>query len=259
MIEVTPLAIFDDNYVWLIQHSEFKGVYVVDPGNGMAVANYLDTHKLSLEGIIITHSHHDHIDGINQLLQSQQAPVYGPDCPRIPQITETVSAGGELKLWQQIPVSIFHTPGHLPEHLSYYVHLGKQHLLFCGDILFSSGCGRIFSGTHVQLKTSLDSFAALPPQTIVYCAHEYTQSNLKFALAVEPEAPALLARQAEVAKLRAANLPSLPTNIEQELQVNPFLRCGHPDVSKKVSQVCGRELHSAQDVFTELRLWKDRF
>lgn len=259
MITINSVTAFSDNYVWIISHSSHTGVYIVDPGEAGPVLNYLQSRKLSLEGIFITHSHNDHTGGVEHLLSHYPAPVYGPDHSAIPWVSEPLSGGSTPLLWQKYPVKVLETPGHLPEQISFLVMDGEKGLLFCGDVLFSAGCGRILLGTPDEMKGSLDSLKALPDTTLVYPAHEYTSANLKFALAVEPGNQNMLQRQQEVTELNARGESSLPTTIGLEQQINPFFRCGEPRVIQQIENRLGRPLKDELAVFTEMRRWKDSF
>ncbi|MFT5085229.1 MAG: hydroxyacylglutathione hydrolase [Lentisphaeria bacterium] len=264
MFKITPIPIFENNYVWAIRHPAEAKVIIVDPGDSEPVIEYLQRHKLSLQALLITHSHYDHIDGIDSLLQavtqqSDEKPVvYGPKCDRIPQVTHKLKEGDSLSIWNYT-LSVMETPGHLPEHLSYLLSSDGQSALFCGDVMFSSGCGRNFVGPVSDLKASLDRFKTLAPDTKVYCAHEYTLSNLKFARTIEPSNPALMERELVVGQARKAGLPSVPTTVATELKVNPFLRCDSPELIKSAALRSGHQTLNELDVFTILRKWKDVF
>ncbi|MBX2808937.1 MAG: hydroxyacylglutathione hydrolase [Cellvibrionaceae bacterium] len=259
MLIVTPIAILQDNYVWIIEHVERRSAYVIDPGDAAPVIAYLQQRQLAVAGIIITHSHRDHTGGIDALLAYQPAAVYGPDCAAIAQVSHPLYEGDDFLLWDTYRVAVLATPGHLPEHLCYFLQEGQQPWLFCADILFSAGCGRIFIGTHAEMKDSLDRLKQLPPQTQVCCAHEYTQSNLAFAQFIEPDNQAVVSRRQAVDALRADGRPSLPTTIAAELRFNPFLRCHLPAVIKAAEDAAGERLTTELAVFTALRLYKDRF
>lgn len=258
MLKVLNVPIFSDNYVWILQSDTSKEVCVVDPGDAAPIIAYLKQNDLKLTRILITHSHSDHVDGITDLLDHTQVPVMGPDCKAIPQVTEILSEGDSFQLWGAT-VKVMHLPGHLPELIAYAVSHEQSTQVFSGDILFSSGCGRIFNGTHSELKTSLDRIKALPKDTLIYGAHEYTVSNLSFAQTVEPDSQHLIDRLAAVSALREADKPTLPALLSTELDVNPFLRCDQPSVIAAAKRQLKREPTSELEVFTELRLWKDRF
>lgn len=258
LLQVTALPILQDNYVWLIHSPNEREVIAVDPGDARPVIDYLQQHQLSLAAILITHSHHDHIDGISDLLAWQNAPVIGPSSPAIPQVTDRTQEGDEFTV-AEISFRVWHLPGHLPEHLA-YLTLGREICqVFSGDVLFASGCGRIFRGTHEELKTSLDRLKSLPPTSLIYPTHEYTLANLRFAKAVEPDNPALPAREAAAIALREKNLPTLPTSLATELTCNPFLRCHTRAIKQRLESEAEFELNNEHRVFKALRLFKDRF
>lgn len=258
MLKVYTVPIFSDNYVWILQSDTSNEVCVIDPGDAAPIIAYLKQNDLKLTQIMITHSHSDHIGGIDGLLDHAQVPVLGPDCKAIPQVSEILSEGDSFQLWGAT-VKVMHLPGHLPELLAYAVSHEQSTQVFSGDILFSSGCGRIFDGTHFELKTSLDRIKALPKDTLIYGAHEYTASNLSFAQAVEPDSQHLTDRTKVVTQLRVEDKPTLPALLSTELEVNPFLRCDQTSVIAAAKRLLKREPTSELEVFTQLRLWKDRF
>ncbi|RUO72455.1 hydroxyacylglutathione hydrolase [Pseudidiomarina sediminum] len=235
---VTPIRAFDDNYIWAIQPAPDQAAVIVDPGDAAPVLAWLAQQDVGLASILVTHHHWDHTDGIAPLVQHFHVPVYGPANPAIKTITHPLHDGDRVTpvgLTQSFEVIA--TPGHTLDHLSYYGAAS----LFCGDTLFSAGCGRMFEGTAPQFFTSLRKLAELPEQTSVYCTHEYTTTNLAFAAAAEPDNRAIAHAQQRVAELRARGLPSLPTTLADELAINPFLHA-----------------RNAQE-FAQLRQWKDNF
>lgn len=258
MLKVSPIPIFSDNYVWMIHAPGSNEVCIVDPGDAEPVINALKTHNLTLAKILITHSHPDHIGGIETLVNFAPVEVIGPDTPAIPQVTQTVSEGDQFKLFGA-HIDIWHLPGHLPEHVAYIWHHQNDTQAFSGDIMFSSGCGRIFDGSHAELKSSLDRLKALPPSTLIYGAHEYTTGNITFAQAVEPDNQELGKRRSEVERLRASNQASLPVRLENEWQLNPFLRCDQASVARAAEKQLGHEPKNELEVFTAIRRWKDEF
>lgn len=225
-MHVVPLPALADNYIWLL-HDELGQALVVDPGDAAPVEAALKARNLSLGAILLTHHHADHIGGVDALLARHDVPVYAPHDERIPTANHRVGGGDVVSLTQ--PSASFHViavPGHTTSHIAY----AGCGVLLCGDTLFSLGCGRLFEGTPEQMLASLDRLAALPDQTLVCCAHEYTASNARFAQTVEPTNAALAARQREVAQLRANDLPSLPVMLGTERATNPFLRTDSEEV-----------------------------
>ncbi len=260
MIDVHAIPAFTDNYLWLLVRG--SSAVVVDPGDAVPVRATLASKGLNLAGILITHWHPDHIGGLPQLA-THDMPVYGPaaEAPRIPGLTQALKEGDRIEVLGTT-FSVLELPGHTLGHIAYYSAPSSEAengLLFCGDTLFSAGCGRLFEGTAQQMHAALTRLAALPAQTPVYCTHEYTLSNLAFAWAVEPDNPALRARITAVRELRARNLPSLPTDIGLERASNPFLRVDAPTVRKSAETWAATELATDAQVFAALRRWKDGF
>lgn len=264
MLQIRPIPVYDDNYVWVVyppQHPQC--VIVVDPGDAAPVLAALRAEKLQPAAILITHSHWDHITGISAILAEFAIPVYGPPHPQIPEITHPVDEGDYFELLN-IHFEVLALPGHMPEHRAYVIRdaagqKSQPTQILSGDVLFSAGCGRIFSGTHEQLKTSLDRLNAFPTDTLIYPTHEYTLANLAFAQAVEPANLAIETHIQRVRELRRQQQPSLPTRLELERQINPFLRTRTPSVRRIAAQRLAREPIDDQDVFTCLRQWKNQF
>ncbi|MCP4128690.1 MAG: hydroxyacylglutathione hydrolase [Gammaproteobacteria bacterium] len=256
MLTVRPIPAFDDNYIWLLQSPGSSMVYVVDPGDEAPVLELLRQEGLELEGILITHKHGDHTGGVADLLGVwPQAQVYGPSNEPVATVTQQVSGGDRIQLpGLQAEFKVMDVPGHTEGHVAYF----GEGVLFCGDTLFAAGCGRVFSGTHEQLHHSLQSIAALPPETMLYCAHEYTMANLGFAKWVEPESEPLLARYRQASELRRRGESTVPSLLQLELDTNPFLRSAEPVVIEAAERYAGRKLTSAAEVFTAIRNWKDR-
>jgi len=259
-MKLIALPAFSDNYLWLWQQDLMA--VVVDPGDAAPVLQALGDHGLTLAAILVTHHHADHVGGVRALHQATGAQVFGPAREEVPAPVTPVMQGDQLDLLGQT-VQVLDVPGHTAGHVAYFLpNAQPQPVLFCGDTLFSGGCGRIFEGTPAQMLASLDRLAALPAATHVCCAHEYTLSNLKFALAVEPRNPDLRTYVAQCQQLRAEGSPTLPAQLGTELQINPFLRARHPDVRHAVAQHAGLSaLEQTNDVavFAALREWKNDF
>lgn len=252
MLDIKSIPAFNDNYIWLIQNSDQRCA-VVDPGDAKPVLEYLKQHDLSLEAILITHHHNDHIGGVPELVrQYPNIDVVGPANEPVPTLTHAVEAGDQIELFDEIFL-VLGLEGHTNGHIG-YVGDGK---LFCGDVLFSAGCGRVFEGTMDQMYTSLTKLAALPEETEVYCAHEYTASNVAFALAVEPDNTQLQRYRDDVNRLRAQNMPTLPTTIRREKWINPFLRTDQKSVIRSVTNRTQKT--DPLSIFTALREWKNEF
>jgi hydroxyacylglutathione hydrolase len=258
MITVSAVPAFSDNYLWLIEHDGRAAV--VDPGDGHAVLTALDARGLTLVAILVTHHHPDHIGGIPALLEKFPVPVYGPraELAKIKTITEPLDDGAIVDLTTlglPLRFDILAVPGHTLGHIAY--HAAAEKLLFCGDTLFVSGCGRLFEGTPAQMHASLSRLAALPGETAVYCAHEYTLSNLDFATSVVPNDPAFAAEYARVAKLRAEGGSTVPSTIARERALNPFLLSSDARMTDAARHHEKAELADSVAVFAALRRWKD--
>ena len=253
MLEIIRIPALKDNYIWLLRKG--RAAVVVDPGDARPVIAVLEREHLRLASILVTHHHADHQGGVADLLAVGPAEVYGPAVESITAITQPLG-GGERILpgLPDIAFEVFAVPGHTRGHLAFY----GNGCLFCGDTLFAGGCGRLFEGTPAQMHASLMRLAALPDDTAVYCAHEYTEANLRFALAVEPGNRALKERAAEVAAARARGLATVPSTLAVEKATNPFLRCGEPEV---IAAAQGRapDARDAAAVFAALRAWKNEF
>lgn len=250
MLHIIPIPAFDDNYIWLL-HNKIHAV-VIDPGDAQPVIEALEKNNLTLSAILITHYHSDHIGGVAKLIADTGARVYAPqyepynfkhialaenDIVHLPEIDEILRV-----MW---------LPGHTLGHIAYY----NDQSLFCGDTLFSAGCGRLFEGTPEQMLQSLNRLKKLSPTTKVYCTHEYTSTNIGFALTLEPDNETLIARQAIVKQLRSQLLPSLPSTIDLELKINPFLRCDQATIRRNSHAKSNDELA----VFTAIRTLRNHY
>ena len=256
-LHVRPVRAFSDNYIWLIESPRAQErVIAVDPGDAAPVIAELQRRGLSLAAILLTHHHPDHIGGVPELLRQGAVPVIGPDDTRIAHRTLTVHDGERCEL-QDLGLSfeILQVPGHTLSHIAFWGHGA----LFCGDTLFSAGCGRMFEGTPTQMNASLNTLRDLPPDTRMYCGHEYTAANLRFALTVDPANDAAIEYQSSVDRVRAEGRPSLPSILGLETRVNPFLRCDDPIVARAAEKHAGQSLKEPAEVFGVLRAWKDQF
>lgn len=252
MLDIAAVRAFQDNYVWCIHDSH--NAVVVDPGEAEPVFTFLTERGLKLQGILITHHHHDHVDGIPALVSAFPVPVFGPRA--IPKATHYVAEGDTVTLpFLNATLDVYSIPGHTLDHVAYY----GLDSVFCGDTLFGCGCGRLLGGTPAQMLESLDRLAALPVNTRVYCGHEYTLANVRFARMVEPTNPALEFREQSARYALSRGEPTLPSTIGFEKQTNPFLRCAEPAVATAAQRHSGTWLASNLSVFTELRRWKDTF
>lgn len=255
-MNLVALPAFADNYIWLL-HDGAQAV-VVDPGDAGPVRLALDTLRLQLRGILVTHHHPDHVGGIDGLRPQLLGPVWGPATEPIPPPFQAVADGERIDVLG-LPFEAMLVPGHTAGHLAYaQCDDSAEPLLFCGDTLFSAGCGRLFEGTPAQMATSLARLAALPAATRVCCAHEYTLSNLRFAAAVEPDNPDIAAHVERCNALRAAGREMLPSTLALEQRINPFLRCTEPAVVA-AAQAQGAGSDAPVDVLAALRSWKNGF
>jgi len=256
-LNVRPVRAFSDNYIWLIEAPRARDRLVaVDPGEAAPVIAELQRSGASLAAILLTHHHPDHIGGVPELLRHGAVPVIGPDDSRIAQRTLTLHDGERCELPDLgLSFETLQVPGHTVSHIAFWGHGA----LFCGDTLFSAGCGRMFEGTPTQMNASLTKLRNLPQDTRVFCGHEYTAANLRFALTVDPTNGAALEYQRSVERVRAAGDPSLPSTMGLEIRVNPFLRCDDPTVVTAAETHAGKSLKGAAEVFGVLRAWKDQF
>lgn len=254
---VLTIPAFKDNYFWLIHDTQYA--VVVDPGEALSVLAALTHYKLQLVAILITHHHADHTGGIQDLLDICKVPVFGPMNPAIAGITHRVKQNDRVDIpLLGLELMALEVPGHTLDHLAY---VAVTHgWLFCGDTLFACGCGRVFEGTHAQMLESLSLLATMQDTTLVFCAHEYTLANMRFAETVEPENRILAARLKVDTTKRANDTPTVPTNIGLEKKTNPFLRCSEPSVIESLIKhgKLGDD-HSPLAVFTALREWKNVF
>ena len=254
-ISLVPIEAFTDNYIWCLHNTH--DAIVVDPGDAEPVLAFLKKHQLALKAILITHHHHDHTGGIAKLVSANPGmPVIGPRGNHIRGITKSVSQGDTV----QLPVlslnfQVMEVPGHTLDHIAFFGH----GIVFCGDTLFSAGCGRLFEGSPEQMLHSLNKLKRLPDDTLVCCAHEYTLANISFAQAVEKENKALNNYQHWAKQQREANLPTLPSTLKEQKNINPFLRAHELSVKTAAEAYCEKTLRDDVAVFTAVRRWKDGF
>jgi len=254
MINIEPIKAFNDNYIWLATTNE--GSIVIDPGEAHKTIKYLKENDLNLDAILITHHHFDHTGGIEDMLKFRNVDVYGP-VNNIPSINKQLRDGNLFSVIG-IDFKIIEIPGHTLDHIAFFSENNGNPVLFCGDTLFSSGCGRVFEGTFEQMHKSILKLKSLPANTKIYSGHEYTQSNLKFAMEVEPLNQKLISRYNDVQDLLNKGIPTLPTTLELELEVNPFLRCHTREVQNSVVKQFNTSNHE-DEIFKALRQWKDNF
>ncbi|KTS79300.1 hydroxyacylglutathione hydrolase [Pseudomonas oryzihabitans] len=259
MFDIVPLPAFNDNYIWLIKDAGTRRAVVVDPGDAPPVLTWLDGHPdWRLTDILITHHHHDHTGGIASLKQRTGARVAAPADEAIADVDLPLADADRLEVLDAT-FEVIRVPGHTAGHIAYYLP-GERPLLFSGDTLFSAGCGRLFEGTPTQMLESLRRLSSLPDATEVYCGHEYTQSNLRFARVVEPQSAAVQDAQEQTRRLREANRPTLPTTLGRERDINPFLRTAEPEVRQQLHEQRGVAADAPEDTFfAALRAWKDTF
>lgn len=274
-IFIEAINAFNDNYIWAIRSSSNNAVALVDPGDSSTCLDYIKQHNLVLDSILVTHHHQDHVGGIAKLLnyannKNHTVTVYGPAEENIEHIDKKLSENDKVILTAlDCQFTVLDLPGHTLGHIAYLNNssLTKQPILFCGDTLFSGGCGRVFEGTHQQMYNSINKLANLADNTLVYCAHEYTQANIAFALEVEPMNESLQEYATEVKTLRLANKRTIPSLLSREKLINPFLRCTEPNIilaaekyKKNLFKNNGsKKQSSAIAVFSAIRQWKDQF
>ena len=252
--EVIVIPCLSDNYTYLVRCHRSEMTAIIDPGEAAPVIAALEERGWQLDLVINTHHHHDHIGGNAELMEKYGAKLLGPTAEksRIPNMDETAAEGDQV-LIGELEGRVFDVPGHTSGHIAFYFPAITA--LFSGDSLFALGCGRLFEGTPEQMWQSLQKFRNLPPSTQVYCGHEYTQSNARFAKTIEPDNAILAARCQDIDGLRARNIPTIPSRIDVELVTNPFLRADDPDVAKAM----GMTGATPSEIFTEIRKRKDHF
>ncbi len=255
-LQVSAIPAFADNYLWLVHDG--RHAIVVDPGDAAPVEAELSSGQLTLAAILLTHHHRDHAGGVADLLRGRDIPVYGPAKENIAGVTHLVSEGDTLRLTEPaITLSVLDVPGHTAGHVAYVDH--EDGWLFCGDTLFAGGCGRLFEGTAEQMTQSLGKLAALPDATKVYCAHEYTVSNLRFAVAAEPDNTAVAERLKQAQAARERGERTVPSTVGDEKATNPFLRYREPGILQTLRSQAQLGSNDPVDAFAALREWKNNF
>ena len=255
-LQVTAIPAFDDNYLWLIHDQEYAAI--VDPGDAASVEAALAAHQLKLAAILLTHHHADHAGGVPALLRHWNVPVYGPASERIPGISHPLRQGDVVTLTSpELRLSVLDVPGHTAGHIAYVAE--SEPWLFCGDTLFAGGCGRLFEGTAEQMTNSLEKISALPDNTKVYCAHEYTVSNLRFAVAAEPDNPRTAERLTAAQALRARGIATVPSTLGEEKLTNPFLRYREKSIVDLLKSSGRLDNENPVKAFAALREWKNVF
>lgn len=256
MLRVLAVPAFQDNYLWLVHDGAH--VAVVDPGDAAPVLDALKAHRLSLSAILLTHHHADHVGGVPALLREYDVPVFGPAHEDIPQITQRLTEGDIIAVPDlRLRLDVFDVPGHTRGHIAYFSP--DNAWLFCGDTLFAGGCGRLFEGTPEQMVASLTKLASLPDTTQIYCAHEYTLANLRFALEVEPDNSELTTRIKQEKAKRDQGLPTVPSTIGTEKATNPFLRFREPRIADRLIAAGHLSDREPIAVFAALRQWKNSY
>jgi len=256
--QLIAVPAFSDNYLWLV--CQDNHAVVVDPGQAEPILSILQQHNLTLDAILLTHHHHDHVGGVLELLQATAAPVYGPANERLPACDYPMAQGDTVTLNKVgLTLTVADVPGHTAGHIAYYGKLHDQSIVFCGDTLFAVGCGRLFEGTPQQMVSSLSKLMALAPETLVCCAHEYTLSNIAWAREVDANNSALAEREQHARQCRAQGLPTLPSSIALELATNPFVRTNELTIKQAAEQFSGQSLDNNVAVFAQLREWKNSF
>nr|VFK17186.1 MAG: hydroxyacylglutathione hydrolase [Candidatus Kentron sp. LFY] len=252
---ITPIPSFGDNYIWQIRESGSRLTAFVDPGDATPVLSALEHQGITPAAILVTHHHGDHVGGIGNIkAHYPDIPIFGPAREAIPGVTHPVGESETIHIpGTRLSFQVLDLPGHTRGHVAYYGH----GTLFCGDTVFSVGCGRLFEGTPTEMHGSLQKIAALPPETLLYCAHEYTLDNIRFAKRVEPGNPDLARREREAFARVDEDLPTVPSTLAEELATNPFLRCAAPQVIRAAEHHAARKSMNPVEVFATIRRWKD--
>lgn len=264
MFSIRAIPAFSDNYIWCLSHDDSGQALIVDPGQAEPVEAYLAEQGLTADTILVTHHHPDHTGGIKQLQSAfPEVRVTGPADSPFKGTTNVVHPGDEV-VWHGLTFDVIAVPGHTLDHIAYFTSslISGRPLLFCGDTLFACGCGRLFEGSAEQMYHSLKNLRELPDETAVYCAHEYTLANLRFARHWLPDDEALKQFERRCQNLRDQDLPTIPTTIADEKALNPFLRWDDPAVVAAAESYCakhGLPASSERDIFAAVRHGKDHF
>jgi hydroxyacylglutathione hydrolase len=255
MLQITPIPAFADNYIWMLQRTGSRSAVLVDPGETRRIMRLVDEQGIRPVALLITHHHSDHVGGIKQLLEKfPEMTVYGPASENIAGVTHKLRQNDRISIPEiDATFEVLEVPGHTRGHIAYY----GEGVLFCGDTLFACGCGRLFEGTPEQMTDSLKKIAALPAQTRIYCAHEYTLDNIGFARWVEPDNVDLLQRDDHDMASQEQGIPTVPSTLDLELKTNPFLRFNQPVVKAAAEKFAGKPLRTDAEVFAAVRYWKD--
>ena len=256
-MKINHLNAFSDNYIWIMEAED--EIAVVDPGDASPIHEYIKNTGHNLKEILITHHHWDHTGGLEELISEYKCLAYGPSGGHIKGITNSLEDNETFHILGDYKFTAFSAPGHTNDQLSYFCNTTGQPILFSGDTLFYGGCGRLFEGTPKDMLFSMDRYKKLPLNTLIYCGHEYTESNLRFANVVEPNNQEILKAIEEVKETRSQNKPSLPSLIDNELKINPFMRCRELTVIQAAEKYSNRKLNQTEEVLGAIRNWKDNF
>ena len=254
MLRIEPIKAYQDNYIWLVSTNE--GSIVIDPGESTEILKLIDQNQIDLKGVLITHHHFDHTNGLKDLVRKKKLEVFGPNSS-IDGVNNVVKENDKFSVIG-INFEVTEVPGHTLDHIAFYSLFENESLLFCGDTLFSGGCGRVFEGTYEQMFNALKKLSEYPKNTKVFCGHEYTLSNLEFAMQVDQKNEELKSEYIKAKNLSSSNIPTLPSNLKKELKINPFLRYAHADIKDRIIKKFDAKDNDLE-IFTALRKWKDNF
>lgn len=257
MLHAHPIPAFNDNYIWALRGHVPSEIVVVDPGDAEPVLSYLREQKLNLHAILITHHHWDHTGGVEKLVERFSVPVFGPANSPFSGITDPLVDGSEIEVLDN-RLQIKAVPGHTLDHIV-YLQPDQRPQLFCGDTLFLAGCGRLFEGTPKQMLAAMDYFESLPDDTEVYCTHEYSIANLRFAQAADPKNPAVVKALERCTEKRQQSQPTLPSSISVEREINPYMRTRNSEIIASAERFAGRPLNNDVEVLAAIREWKNSF